>query len=275
MSLNNLDESRLLESEQPSELQMQLIAFYTLMMREVRRFLRIWPQTLLPAAMTMVLYFVIFGQLIGSRIGPMGGVDYMQYVVPGLVMMSVITNSFTNVAFSFFSGKFQRHVEELLVSPASAHAVLLGFLAGGLARGLTVGAIVMGLALFFTDLTPVHWGMTFVALLLTALLFALCGFINGMMSNKFEDVAIVPTFVLTPLTYLGGVFYSISILPDFWQAATYFNPVLYVVNAFRYGILGVSDGIDVTSSLICVAVLCGVLYGVCYTLLNRGYKLRH
>ena len=224
-----------------SEFASNLTALYTIVHREARRFLRIWPQTLLPPAITMVLYFVIFGNLIGSRIGEMGGFSYMQYIVPGLIMMSVITNAYSNVVSSFFSAKFQRSVEELLVSPISPHTILTGFVLGGVMRGLMVALIVTLLSLFFTELSVHHLGITVLVITLTAVVFSLGGFINAVFARSFDDISIIPAFVLTPLTYLGGVFYSISLLGEFWQKLSLINPILHMVNAFRYGILGVSD----------------------------------
>ena len=217
------------------------IAFYTILRREIRRFARIWPQTLLPPAITMSLYFAIFGHFIGGRIGKMGGFTYMQYIVPGLIMMSVITNSYSNVSSSFFSAKFQHSIQELLVSPTPNWVILVGYVLGGVARGLCVGVIVTILSLFFTHLALQHLLLTITVVLLTAIMFSLGGFVNAIYAKNFDDVSIVPTFVLTPLTYLGGVFYSIDLLPDFWQKLSLLNPVLYMVNAFRYGILDVSD----------------------------------
>lgn len=217
------------------------IALSTIVRKEIRRFTRIWVQTLIPPAITMALYFVIFGSLIGSRIGEMGGFDYMSYIVPGLIMMSVITNSYSNVVSSFFSSKFQHQIEELLVSPTPNWVILVGYLIGGMGRGLMVGVIVTLLSLFFTQLQIAHLGITVAIILLTSLLFSLGGFINGIFARSFDDISIIPTFVLTPLTYLGGVFYSIQLLPEFWQNVSMANPILYMVNSFRYGILGVSD----------------------------------
>jgi len=240
------------------------IALSTIIRKEIRRFTRIWVQTLIPPAITMALYFVIFGNLIGSRIGDMGGFDYMAYIVPGLIMMSVITNSYSNVVSSFFSSKFQHQIEELLVSPTPNWVILVGYLIGGMGRGLMVGLIVTGLSLLFTKLHIAHLGITLAIILLTSLLFSLGGFINGIFARSFDDISIIPTFVLTPLTYLGGVFYSIQLLPEFWQKVSMVNPILYMVNSFRYGILGVSD-IDVgiafgMISLFVVAMFIFALY---------------
>lgn len=249
------------------------VAFLTIVAREVRRFMRIWMQTLLPPAITMALYFVIFGSLIGSRIGSMGGYDYMQYIVPGLVMMAVITNAYSNVVSSFFSIKFQHSIEELLVSPVPNHIVLTGFVVGGVLRGIMVGVIVTVLSLLFTHLSVHHVGVMFAVVVLTATVFSLGGFINAIYAKTFDDISIVPTFVLTPLTYFGGVFYSISLLPPFWQTVSLANPIVYMVNAYRYGILGVSD-VDVSLSIGMLVVFAALLYAWAFTLLKRGVGIR-
>lgn len=251
----------------------QWVAFSTIVRKEVHRFMRIWVQTLLPPAITMSLYFVIFGTLIGSRIGEMGGFDYMSFVVPGLIMMAVITNSYSNVVSSFYSAKFQHSVEELLVSPTPNYIILLGYTLGGVARGLAVGFIVTIMSLFFTDLQIHSLPVTVLVVLMTSVLFSLMGFVNAVYADSFDHISIVPTFVLTPLTYLGGVFYSISMLPEFWQGVSQLNPVLYMVNAFRFGILGVSD-INVTTAFIGVGLFIALLYGYCLHLLNHGKRLR-
>lgn len=255
------------------ELRANWVALQTIVHKEVRRFMRIWPQTLLPPAITMVLYFVIFGNLIGRQIGGVGGFSYMEYIVPGLIMMSVITNSYGNVVSSFFGTKFQRSIEELLVSPASPHVILVGYVVGGVLRGLAVAAIVTGLSLFFTRVQMHHVGLTLLVILLAATIFSLCGFINAVYARNFDDISIVPTFVLTPLTYLGGVFYSIHMLPPFWQTLSLANPILHMVNAFRYGILGVSD-IHIGTALGFMLLAVGVLYAVSYQLLRRGVGMR-
>ncbi|MBJ7539457.1 ABC transporter permease [Marinomonas transparens] len=250
------------------------IAFVTILLREIRRFTRIWPQTLLPPAITMTLYFAIFGNLIGDRIGEMGGFSYMQYIIPGLIMMSVITNSYSNVASSFFSAKFQHSIQELLVSPTPNWVILVGYVLGGVARGLCVGLIVTVLSLFFTHLALQSLFLTVLVVCLTSIMFSLGGFVNAIYARSFDDVSIVPTFILTPLTYLGGVFYSIDLLPDFWQKMSMLNPVLYMVNAFRYGILGVSD-INVYSALIIVSLFIVVLFWYGLRLLNQGKGIRN
>ena len=215
-----------------------LVALQTIARREIARILRIWGQTLVPPAITMTLYFLIFGKLIGSRIGTMGGYDYMDFIVPGLVMMAVIQNAYGNISSSFFGAKFGRHVEELLVSPMPNWVILGGYVAGGVLRGLMVGVIVLLIAMFFTHVRMPHPLVTFTTVLLGATIFSLAGFVNAVYAKKFDDIAIIPTFILTPLTYLGGVFYSVRVLPEWAQAATQANPIFYMVNAFRYGLLG-------------------------------------
>ncbi|MFZ5655191.1 MAG: ABC transporter permease [Pseudomonadota bacterium] len=251
----------------------QWVAFTTIFNREVRRFMRIWLQTLLPPAITIVLYFVIFGTLIGPRIGPMAGHSYIDFVVPGLIMMAVITNSYSNVVSSFYGNKFQGSIEEILVSPVPNYVILLGFVLGGAARGLAVGLIVTLLSLLFTELRLHHLAVVLGMVLLTAVLFSIAGLINAIFAESFDDISIVPTFVLTPLTYLGGVFYSVDLLPGFWQQVSLANPILYMVNAFRYGFLGVSD-IDVFWAFAMVCAFIGLGYGYALYLLARGKRLR-
>ena len=249
------------------------MAFLTILVKEVRRFVRIWPQTLVPPAITVSLYYVIFGSLIGSRIGPMGGFDYMQFVVPGLIMMAVITNSYANVVSSFFGAKFQHSIEELLVSPTPNWVILLGYTIGGVARGLCVGLIVTVLSLAFTHLHVEHVALTMLVVFLTAVVFSMAGLINAVFANSFDDISIVPTFILTPLTYLGGVFYSIDLLPPFWRALSQANPILHMVNAFRYGVLGVSDvHVGTALGMICLFIAEGWFYFL--RLLNSGKRLR-
>lgn len=249
------------------------IAFQTILVKEVRRFSRIWVQTLLPPAITMTLYFVIFGNLIGARIGEMGGFDYMQYIVPGLIMMSVITNSYANVVSSFYGAKFQNCIEEILVSPTPNYVILAGFVGGGVARGILVGLVVTLLSLFFTELHVEHIFITVLVVVLTATLFSIGGFINAVFATKFDDISIVPTFILTPLTYLGGVFYSIDLLSDFWRSASLINPIVYMVNAFRFGILGVSD-VNVYFSLFMISGFVLVFGIIALILLNKGVGIR-
>lgn len=249
------------------------IALQTIVVKEIRRFTRIWVQTLLPPAITMALYFVVFGNLIGPRIGEMDGHGYMDFIVPGLIMMSVITNSYSNVVSSFFGMKFQKSIEELVVSPVPNWVILTGYVTGGVARGLAVGAIVTVLSLGFTDLHVHNIPVMISVVLLTAILFSLGGFINAMHATKFDDISIVPTFVLTPLTYLGGVFYSISLLPEFWQTVSKANPILYMVNTFRYGILGVSD-INIVFAFVMIIGFTVLLFGYSLHLLNKGKGIR-
>jgi len=251
----------------------RLIAFETIVTREVRRFTRIWMQTLVPPVITISLYFVIFGNLVGSRIGEMGGYQYMEFIVPGLIMMAVIQNSYSNVVSSFFSQKFQRSVEELLVAPIPNYVILAGFIAGGMARGLCVGLIVTVVSLFFADLDIHSLPITVSVVMLTSLVFSLGGFINAVFANNFDDISIIPTFVLTPLIYLGGVFYSIELLPPFWRVVSQLNPIFYMVNTFRYGILGTSD-IDVAWAFAMLVLFIVLLYGVCIWLLRRGTGVR-
>lgn len=249
------------------------VGFMTLVRKEVTRILRIWIQTIVPPAITMTLYFIIFGNLIGRRIGEMGGFDYMQYIAPGLIMMSVITNSYANVVSSFFGAKFGKHIEELLVSPLPNSLILLGHVTGGVARGLLVGVVVTMVALFFTDLSVAHPLITASIVLLTAIVFSLAGFINAVFARKFDDISIIPTFVLTPLTYLGGIFYSITLLPEFWQQVSRVNPILYMVNAFRYGVLGVSD-IGIGTAYIIIIAFMVALYTLSLNLLKRGVGIK-
>jgi ABC-2 type transport system permease protein len=255
------------------ELRAQWNAFSTLVIKEYNRIVRIWIQTIVPPAITMTLYVIIFGSLIGKRIGQMDGFNYMQFIAPGLIMLSVITNSYGNVVSSFFGAKFGRHIEEMLVSPMPNYLILWGHVAGGVIRGLFVGGIVTVVALFFTKLEMQHPWIVLTTVVLTAIVFSLGGFINAVFAKKFDDISIVPTFVLTPLTYLGGVFYSISLLPPFWQHVSQANPILYMVNAFRYGVLGSSD-IPIGTAYAIIGVAIALLYGVSMYLLNRGIGIR-
>ena len=257
----------------PSAASQHLVALGTIVRREVHRILRIWGQTLVPPAITMTLYFLIFGGLIGSRVGEMDGIRYMDFIVPGLVMMSVIQNSYGNISSSFFGAKFGRHVEELLVSPMPNWVILLGYVAGAVLRGLMVGAIVLVIAMLFTDVRVPHPVVTFTTVLLGATIFALACFVNAVYAKKFDDIAIVPTFILTPLTYLGGVFDSVKLLPDWAEAATHLNPIFYMVNAFRYGLLGTSDvPLAVAYGLMLAFVV--ALGALALWLLRRGVGLR-
>ena len=251
----------------------KMIAFETIVIKEVRRFTRIWVQTLVPPAINIALYFVVFGNLVGRRIGDMGGFNYMEFIVPGLIMMAVIQNSYSNVVSSFFSHKFQRSVEELLVSPVPNSVILAGFVVGGMVRGLLVGGVVSLMALAFVDLKVEHPLIIISVILLTSLVFSLAGFINALFANSFDDISIIPTFVLTPLIYLGGVFYSSALLPGFWQGVSAMNPIFYMVNTFRYGFLGVSD-VPVAVAFLILISFAVVLSCACLWLLNRGTGLR-
>ena len=255
------------------KLALNRVALKTLVRKEVIRVARIWIQTIVPPAITMTLYFIIFGNLIGKRIGSMGGFDYMQYIAPGLIMMSVITNSYGNVVSSFFGAKFGKHIEEMLVSPMSNATIIVGHVAGGVIRGLMVGLLVTAIALGFTNLTVEHPLITLSMVLLASTVFALLGLVNAIFAKKFDDISIIPTFVLTPLTYLGGVFYSITLLPEFWQNVSLGNPILYMVNAFRYGILGVSD-INIAAAYLIVGLFVIGLFTLNLMLLNRGVGIR-
>ena len=251
----------------------QMIALKTIMTKEYLRFIRIWIQTVLPPAISVGLYFIIFGQLIGSQISDIDGYKYMDFIVPGLILMSVITNAYSNVVSSFFSAKFHRSVEEMLVSPLPNYIILLGFVSGGLARGIIVGIVVTIVSMFFSDFQIYSYSVTFAVFILTSILFALAGFINAAYAKSFDDITIIPTFVLTPLTYLGGIFYSIKMLPDFWQTISLVNPILYMINAFRYGILGVSD-IDLSAAFVIIIGFIIVLFYFSLRLLRIGVGLK-
>ncbi|MFB1016256.1 MAG: ABC transporter permease [Alteromonadaceae bacterium] len=248
-------------------------ALKSILHKEVHRFMRIWVQTLVPPAITISLYFVIFGTLIGSRIGDMGGIDYMSFIVPGLIMMSVITNSYSNVASSFFSAKWQRNVEEMLVAPVPNWVIVAGYVGGGMIRGMLVGLIVTVVSLLFVDLQIHNIWVIIATVCLTSAVFALGGLINAIFANSFDDISIIPTFILTPLTYLGGVFYSISLLPEFWQGVSQINPIVYMVNAFRYGFLGISD-VNLTAAFLVLLTFVVVLYSIAMTLISKGIGLR-
>lgn len=250
------------------------IAFITIFLKEIRRFTRIWPQTLLPPAITTSLYFLIFGRLIGERIGTVNGQSYMDYIVPGIVLMSVISHSYSNVVSSFYSTKFQRHIEELLVAPVPNFVILLGYVSGGVARGLLVGVVVAAISMLFSQLTVQYFGMSLLVALLTSILFALAGFINAVFADSFDDISIIPNFVLTPLSYLGGVFYSIEMLPEFWQKIALANPILYMINAFRFSIIGVSD-INIQLAIAMTVAFIVLLGLIALTLLHKGVGIKN
>jgi ABC-2 type transport system permease protein len=249
------------------------IAYYTIVRKEFVRMTRIWSQTFLPSVVTTTLYYTIFGAFIGSQIAPVNGFSYMQFIVPGLVMMAIITNAYSNVVGGFFGMKFQHNLEEIMVSPTPHWVVVLGFVSGGVVRGVIVGILVLIVALFFTHLTIFSFFTLLAAALLTSVLFSLAGLINGIFAKGFDGISIVPTFVLTPLTYLGGVFYSINRLPPFWREVSLFNPILYMVSAFRYGFLGITDT-PILFSFGLLIVLTGVLFCVALWLLHKGIGLR-
>ncbi|HBN5711445.1 ABC transporter permease [Morganella morganii] len=249
------------------------VALKTIWRKEITRFMRIWIQTLIPPVITMSLYFIIFGNLIGNRIGEMGGVGYMQFIVPGLIMMSVITNSYANVSSSFFGAKFQKSIEELLVAPVPTHVIIAGFVGGGVARGVLVGILVTLVSLFFVPLQIHSWFIIIATLLMTSILFSLAGLLNALFAKSFDDISIIPTFVLTPLTYLGGVFYSLTLLPAFWQAVSKLNPIVYMISGFRYGFLGISD-VSLTTTLGVLSLFIAVFYLLTWRLIEKGRGLR-
>ncbi|HGJ5872784.1 MULTISPECIES: ABC transporter permease [Arsenophonus] len=254
-------------------IQLYWVAMKTIWIKEITRFARIWVQTLLPPVITMSLYFIIFGSLIGARIGNMDGVNYMQFIVPGLIMMSVITNAYANVCSSFFGAKFQKSIEELLVAPVPTHIVIMGFVGGGVARGVLVGLLVTLVSLFFVPLHIYSWWMVIITVLMTAILFSLAGLVNAIFAKTFDDISIIPTFVLTPLTYLGGVFYSLSLLPEFWQMVSKLNPIVYMISGLRYGFLGISDvAISITLSVLVIFIV--ILYAITWHLIEKGQGLR-
>ncbi|WP_198243136.1 ABC transporter permease [methane-oxidizing endosymbiont of Gigantopelta aegis] len=250
------------------------VALTTILVKEIRRFTRIWPQTLLPPAITTSLYFLIFGKLIGDRVGLINGISYMDYIVPGIILMAVISHSYANVVSSFYSTKFQRHIEELLVSPVPNWVILVGYTGGGVARGMLVGSIVAGISTVFSDFHVQNWPVAICIFVLTAVLFALAGFINAVFADSFDDISIIPNFVLTPLSYLGGVFYSVSMLPAIWQQVSLANPILYMINAFRYGLIGVSDvGIEKSFLMTGGFILSLLLFSL--WLLHRGIGIKN
>lgn len=248
-------------------------AFRTILIKEILRFMRIWVQTVIPPVITTVLYFIIFGNLIGNMIGEMDGYSYIEFIVPGLILMAVISHSYANVVASFYSSKFQHYIEEMLIAPVPNWVILAGYVGGGVARGLVVGVVVTAVSLLFVDIQIHSYSITLLVFVLTSILFALAGFINAVFANSFDDISIIPTFVLVPLTYLGGVFYSISLLPEFWQQISLANPVLYMINAFRWGILGVSD-IHLGVALGLIVGFIVVLGGIALRLLNKGVGIK-
>ena len=255
------------------KLNAQYHAFKTITIKEFLRFIRIWIQTVVPPAITVALYFIIFGELIGSQIGDIGGFSYMDYIVPGLILMSVISNAYANCVSSFFSAKFHRSVEEMMISPLPNYIIVAGFAAGGMLRGIIVGIVVTAVSMLFTRIEVHNFGVTITVFILTSLLFALAGFINAVYARTFDDISIIPTFILTPLTYLGGIFYSISMLPEFWQNVSLANPILYMINAFRYGLLGVTD-IELTTAFAIITLFIAGLFLFALRLLNKGVGIK-
>ena len=256
----------------------QYRALLTILYKEIHRFMRIWTQTLIPPAIMIMLYFVIFGTLIGKRIGEMGGFDYMQFMIPGLIMMSVISNSYSNVVSSFFGQKFARSIEELLITPLPHYLILLGWVLGGVARGLLVGTIVTIVSLWFYDLSVDNWPLSILVVISTSILFSLGGFLNALFAESFDDISIVPTFIMQPLIYLGGVFYSIQLLPSIWQTVSLANPILYMINAFSFSILGASDldalGFSINFALFMIFGFILLLASTCLWFLHKGKGIR-
>tara|TARA_R110000868_G_scaffold8205_3_gene42666 strand:- start:255792 stop:256559 length:768 start_codon:yes stop_codon:yes gene_type:complete len=250
-----------------------LTAFNTIVIKEMSRVIRIWPQSLLPPVITMTLYFVIFGTFIGSRVGMLDGVPYILYITPGLIMMSVINNAYTNVSSSFYGAKFARNIDEILVAPVPEYVILWGYVGAGMLRGLLTGILVLIVATFFTHISIQHLPLMLLVIILSSALFSIAGLINGLIANKFDDVMIVPTFVIMPLTYIGGIFYSINQLPPFWRDISKANPILYLINAFRYSMIGSAD-VPVWIAMTMIAFFLILFYTVAITMLKRGYGLR-
>jgi len=250
------------------------VAYQTITRKEILRFSRIWMQTLIPPIIMVALYFIIFGNLIGQRIGEMDGMTYIDFIMPGLIMMSIITNSYSNVVSSFYSAKHSCYIEEMLIAPIPNIVILLGYITGGVARGLCVGAAVTLVSLFFTDFYIHNPLVVLIVAFLTAFLFSLAGLINAVYANSYDHIAIIPTFILTPLTYLGGIFYSIKLLPELWQQVSLINPVLYMVNSFRFGFRGASD-IELGTSIGVILLFIVVLFSICMILLERGTGIKH
>lgn len=254
--------------------QRNFVSFYTISRKQISRILRIWTQTLVPSVMTSVLYFVIFGSLIGARVGEMDGLSYMAFIVPGLIMMAVINNSYSNVSSAFFGEKFGKSIEEVLVSPVPNWIVILGYISGGIFRGLVVGLLVTIVSLFFTSLDITNIIILILSVVLSSIMFSLAGLVNAIFAKKFDDVGIVPLFVLTPLTYFGGVFYSIKLLPEFWQGVSLVNPILYMVNVFRYGFFGVSD-VNIFIAFVMILLFIVIFFSWALYLLNKGHGMRN
>ncbi|MGD2053823.1 MAG: ABC transporter permease [Gammaproteobacteria bacterium] len=255
------------------KLSAQYNALKTIAIKEFLRFIRIWLQTVVPPAITVALYFIIFGELIGSQIGDIDGFSYIDYIVPGLILMAVISNAYANCVSSFFSSKFHRSVEEMLISPLPNYIIVAGYVSGGMLRGIVVGIAVTIVAMLFTDIEIHSYAVTIAVFILTSILFALAGFINAVYAKTFDDISIIPTFILTPLTYLGGIFYSINMLPELWQKVSLANPILYMINAFRYGLLGVTD-IDLATAFLIITFFIIALFLFALRLLHKGVGIK-
>ncbi len=249
------------------------ISFITLLRHEIVRILRIWPQTMLPPVVTTALYYVIFGNVIGGKLGAMDGVPYIQYIMPGLVLMNIIDSSYINTVSSFFASKYFKSIEEMLITPMSEHSILCGYLGGSMARGLFVGLLVAFVSMFFTKIKVYSWLLTIFLAVITSTFLSLVGFINGVFARKFDDLSIVPTFILAPLSFFGGVFYSVDLLPDFWRSATYANPIFYMISGFRYAMLGTSD-VNIGIALCMLGVGIILLYFLCLKLLKAGIGIK-
>ncbi|NYT28532.1 ABC transporter permease [Candidatus Thiodubiliella endoseptemdiera] len=249
------------------------VQYKTIVIKEILRFSRIWVQTIFPPIITTSLYLLIFGGLMGERIGQMQGVGYLQFIIPGIILMTVIQNSYANTVSSFFLAKFNHSIEEMLVSPVPYWVILLGYISGGVARGFFVGIGVFIAVSLFIDFQIYSLPVTLITFLLTAILFSLAGFINAIFAQSFDDISIVPTFILMPMTYLGGMFYSVEILPEFWQSVSQFNPIYYMVDSFRLGFLGTSTTNFFTSIFVLI-VMIFVLTMLSLYLLKKGVNVK-
>lgn len=249
-------------------------SFYTMLRKDVVRMMRIWTQTFLPSVITSVLYFLIFGSVLGDRIGGFGDHSYVQFVIPGLVMLAVVTNAFSNVAFTFFTSKFfSRNIDEILVSPTPPWVFIAGFISGGVVRGVIIGFLVLIVSLIFATPALAHPLVVLAFLFLSSILFALGGLVNGIYAKNFDGIQIVPTFVLTPLVYLGGVFYSVHMLPAWWQTLTFLNPIFYLINGFRYGFLGIAD-VSLWISFAVLFTMISILVALNWYLIRKGLGLK-
>ncbi|HFL8794823.1 MAG TPA: ABC transporter permease [Candidatus Azosocius sp. HAIN] len=252
---------------------LNLISFYTIFYKEIKRIVRIWPQTILPSIITTFLYFIIFGNIIGNQISKIYDYTYIQYLVPGLIMMAIVNNSYTNVSSSFFTAKFQKHIEEILISPTNNSTIILGFIFAGVFRGLFIGFTVFILSLYFTNLQCKNTFLTIFVSILISILFSLAGFLNGIFAKKFDDISIIPTFIITPMIYLGGVFFPITFLPLLYKKLIYINPMFHMINVFRYCMLNILD-VNIYISLIIIVLIIILLYNACLYFLNIGHGLK-